>query len=120
MCLGEEGPLTKLKSSLLYKALITPSLFFVVVVVVFKPKLAIQIGDMLAQLPLLAFPGSLTIFLLSPISSRCKCSNRGAGDGEMRRGGDGGETARAYAPALAWEGKVKQETVRPSPSAARC
>lgn len=42
---------------------------------------------MLTQLPLLGFPGSLTIFLLSPISSWCKCSNRG--DGEMQRGGEG-------------------------------
>lgn len=68
---------------------------------------------MLAQLPLLGFPGSLTIFLLSPISSWCKCSNRGAGDGEMHRGGEGrggGEMGRAYAAAFEWVGKVKQET----------
>lgn len=77
---------------------------------------------MLTQLPLLGFPGSLTIFLLSPISSWCKCSNRG--DGEMQRGGegrggDGGETGRAYAVAFEWVGKVKEETERPSLSAAR-
>lgn len=45
---------------------------------------------MLAQLPLLGFPGSLTIFLLSLISSQRKCSNRG-GKREGERWGDRGE-----------------------------
>lgn len=36
---------------------------------------------MLAQLPPHGFPGSLTIFLLSPISSSRNCSNRGDIDG---------------------------------------
>lgn len=48
---------------------------------------------MLAQLPPLGFPGSLTIFLLSPISSLRNCSNRGERerDGEIEgRAGDGG------------------------------
>lgn len=47
---------------------------------------------MLAQLPPLGFPGSLTILLLSPISSLRNCSNRGERDGEIEgRAGDGGE-----------------------------
>lgn len=49
---------------------------------------------MLAQLPPLGFPGSLTIFLLSPISSERNCSNRGERE-EAGRAGDG-STERAY------------------------
>lgn len=60
---------------------------------------------MLAQLPPLGFPGSLTIFLLSPISSACKCSNREARDVEIEVRVCRGE--RVYA---AWVVKVKQET----------
>lgn len=64
---------------------------------------------MLAQLPPLGFPGSLTIFLLSPISSLRNCSNRG----ERERWGDRGEgwgrrgEREHMQRVLAWVWKVK-------------
>lgn len=112
MRLGEEGPLTKLKVHLILKRF--DHFFFC-----FQVQISNSNGgclDMLTQLPLLGFPGSLTIFLLSLISSWCKWSNRGAGDGGMRRGGE--RTGKRRGERFQWVGKVKRETARPSPSAA--
>lgn len=78
---------------------------------------------MLAQLPPLGFPGSLTIFLLSPISSERNSSNRGERerekerrDGEIEvRAEDGAGGDRAYAGSVSVGVEGQKETEWPLP-----